>query len=477
MNLSRVLRNVVSTAGMRAAVALFSFGFFVVAAHRWSGRALGEFATLLAIFTLLRQVPLLGLHVPLIRQLAQNPAALAEIGPNAMAVGLLTASIVGPLVGLVGRWVYPPTLHDGLWLVGAALLPAAAIVVAESILVAQQRLAQVAALSVAETFVRTLVWLVLLFTGGGLTAVCAALVVVQIGMLPLYFASAGPRTAVRLDRVRAQAVGTLLAQSPTFAGIVLLSAGLSRLDFLMLSALSNLEQVGLYAAPYKLYETALVVPSVVTLSLFPVVSAASRDRRGEFDQLIRQLVRLIVTLGLPGAIVVIALADPIVTTLFGARFASAGPLLAILALVPVVAAVDQTLTMALLAAGRESFDLKVLMLSCGTYALVLLALVPLLGATGAAVATACVAVLQMAVRYRRLRSLGELQPLTGVVMRPLYAAGLMATTVWAVRPMSPALSLGLGLAAYAAALSRLRAVTREDVDWVIGALQRPGEAS
>lgn len=477
MNLRRILCNVVSTAGMRAAVALFSFGFFALAARRWSGRELGEFATVYAVFVLLRQAPLLGLHVPLIRHVAREPAALATRAPNMMIVGLATACVVGPLVGVVGGWVYPPSLGIALWLVGAALLPSAAIVLAESILVAQQRLARVAALSGAETGARTAIWLVVILAGGDLTAVCAALLVVQLGMVPLYFAASGPRAALRLDRASARETRRLLAQCPTFLGILLLSAGLSRLDFLLLPAVSSLEQVGLYAAPYKLYETALMVPSVLTLALFPVVSAAIRNRRPEFNQLVRQIVRLVVTIGLPGAIVVIALADPIITTLFGGRFRSAGGTLAILAGVPVVVAVDQTLTIALLAAGRESFDLKVLLLSFSVYALVLLALVPPMGARGAAVATAFVAVLQMAVRYRRLRSLGEVEPLGDVVMRPVYAAGLMALALWVVRPISLALSVSVGLAAYAAGLSLLRAVTRQDMAWVIGALQRPSETS
>lgn len=477
MNLGLILRNVASTAGMRAATSLLSFGFFVFAARRWSGRELGEFATAYAIFLLLRQAPLLGLHVPLIRQLAQDSSALASLAPNALTIAFVTAGLLAPLVGLLGWWIYPASLHDGLWLVGAALLPTAAIVVAESILVSQQRLARVAALGVAETIVRTLIWLALVLAGAGLTAVCAGLFVAQLGMAPWYYASSGPRAALRLGRARGPALRRLLAQTPTFAGILFLSAALSRLDFLMLAALSTLEQAGLYAAPYKLYETALVVPSVLTLALFPAVSALSKQRSEELEQLVRLLVRLVVTLGVPAALVIMMLSGPIVTGLFGEGFASAGPLLTILAPVPVIVAVDQTLTMALLAAGRESIDLEVLSLSCGTYVIALLALVPTLGALGAATATACVAVLQMAVKYRRLRSLGALRSLHDVVLGPLFAAGLMATAIWASRSLSLALGLGLGLAAYTAALSKLRAVTREDLDWVIGALQRPREAS
>lgn len=477
MNLRRVLGNVVSVAGMRATVAVLSFGFFVFAARQWSNRELGEFATVYAIFVLLRQLPLLGLHVLLIRDGARDPTALTQLAPNVLVLAIGTSVVLGTLVGIVGGWVYPPPLDRALWLIGVALVPAAAIVVAESILVAEQRLARTAVLSVADTTARTIAWLGLMIFGGGLTAVCAALAAVQFAMIPIYYVTSGPRTVLRWQHVSVRAISRLLARCPTFLGILLLSAGLSRLDFLSLSALSSLEQVGLYAAPYKVYEVALMVPSVLTLALFPVVSAARRSHGHAFEHLLRQLVRLCVTVGLPCAIALIALAEPLVTALFGPTFAAAGLTLAILGGVPVVVAVDQTLAMALLASGREQVDLTVLTRSCGAYILALLVLVPTMGATGAAIATALVAVLQTAVRYRRVRALGEIPDLVDVVTKPACAAAAMAAAVWTLRPISVVLGLSVGVAVYTAGLSMLRAVTREDVTWVIAALQRPREAS
>lgn len=476
-NVRKLIRNFTSAAGMRVAVSAVSFAFFVLLARRWGSIELGEFATVFSFFVVLQQAPLLGLHVPFIRDLARRPDSLHEMGPSAAVLAIAIAGVLGALLGLVGERYYPASMQPSFWLVGVSLVPGALLVIGESAFVSQERLGRVAALSIGENLVRTCVWLVLLVLGYGLTALFLALAILRALTLLAYYGPPDLRPVLRFGRCRRDAVAGLLGSCPIFLGILVLAATINRLDFIMLSRLGTLEQVGLYSAPYKVYETALMVPSVLALALFPAFATTFATSERHFEHLVRQSLRVCLTAGVPCAIALSFLADLLMVALFGSVFQTAAPVLVILAVGPVLVAMDQCLTMAMLASGRERLDLRVLACACGYYAIALRMLIPAMGIDGAALATASAAAVQVAVRYRLVRTRLGMRSMADVAWRPVVAGVLMAATGWATRPASLIGALFLGSAVYAATLALLRAVTRADVQWIRRALERPREAS
>jgi O-antigen/teichoic acid export membrane protein len=293
----------------------------------------------------------------------------------------------------------------------------------------------------------------------------------------VYFLACDLRPVLCLGRCSREVVAGLLSLAPTFFGILLLAACINRLDFVMLSKLGTLEQVGLYAAPYRIYEMALMVPSVLALALFPLFAASAAAPGAQLEDLARQVLRVSLTAGLPCAIALAFLAEPAMVLLFGDAFAPAAPVLATLAILPVLAAADQALTMVLLATGHEQLDLAALGCAGLFYVIALAILIPSQGILGAALATAAATTVQLTVRYRLIRTVMGLRSMMDIVLRPTLAGAVMVVTAWAVRPLSIALALVAGGAVYAATLAASKAVTRADLRWVRGALQRPGEAS
>lgn len=462
---------------MRAAVAIASFFLFVLLARRWSGAELGEFSTLFAFFLILQQAPLLGLHVPLMRELAASPQSLSEIGPSIAAIGVSAGALLGAGLGLAGVRFYPPSMHASFWLLGASLVPSALILVGESVLLARERLDRVAVITVAESLVRSGLWLLVVTFGAGLTSLFLILTTLRVLTLLVYYSHRDLRSVLRIWRGKPQTIARLLALAPTFAGILLLAGGINRLDFITLSRLGTMEQVGQYSAPYKIYETALMVPSVLALTLFPAFARAFAASGPGFEALVRQFLRACLTVGLPCAIALGFSAAPLVVGLFGPEFEMAAVVLATLAIVPVLVAADQALTMALLAAGHEQLDLRVLACACALYLLALAALIPSAGIEGAAIATLATAIVQMTLRYGAVRRRLGLAGMGGLVARPLLAGALMAAAIWAARPLALPVALAAGVAVYALTLTALRAVTADDVHWLLGALQRPREAA
>src|SRR5262245_25083746 len=454
----KFLGNFLSATGMRAVVAVTSFCCFVLLARYWGSGDLGQFATVFAFFVLLQQAPLLGLHVPLIRDLARDPESVLTVGPNAAVLATAAGALLGAALGAIGQ-LYAGSMRASFWLVGAALLATGPSVLAESVLIAQGRLARVAAVNIVESLARTGAWMILIVAGFHLTALFAALAVFRVLALIAYYGPDELRPLLHLRRCRRHVLAALMRITPTFLGILILAAALNRIDFIMLSALGTLADVGQYAAAYKFYETALMVPSVLTLTLFPEFAKVSAASKRDCDALLQQFVRVVLTIGLPSAIALVSVAAPLIILIYGNGFTSAAGALVILAIGPVLVAVDQAFTMALLANGHERLVLRVLACACAFYVLALWLFIPTMGVAGAALATTSAAVVQVGIRYRYLRQKLRVESLTWIVTGPCVAGLTMAGTIWAVKPVSLIVGLSGGAIVYVAVLALLRVVT------------------
>ncbi len=462
ISVRRVVKNFGAFAAMRLGTAVVSFLFFVYLARRWSQEGLGEFTTVLAIFFLLYQLPLLGLHIPVIRELAQNPERSPSVIGNLTIISLVVAVILGLLLGMFGLLSYPAVMQGALWLVAISLLPGAIAGVAEAELMAGERMSYIALVNAIELVVRTGAWCILVWMGAGLVELAAALLAGRVLTAALYLRGglAGKLWRASYD---IRGVRLLMSAAPVYMGLVVLTAAISRMDFVLLSKLADLEQVGLYSAPYKLYEAGMMVPTILIVVVFPGVARLSARSASALDEAARQLCRVWLTLGLPVAVAGVVLAAPVLQFFFGESFLPAAPALAWLAVVPVIASVDITMSCVLQACHQQTHDLRALAIAFGAYLLALLILIPIFGFVGAAVATALGALIQAALRYHAARTRAKLSPLGSVMLPPLVAAGAMAATALGVGIVSQPLALVAGVAVYVGVLALTRGVTHADM--------------
>lgn len=471
------------TAAMKLITAGVSFGFFVVVARRWGPDPLGELALLYAVFVVLQQLPLMGLQYLLIRDLAQHKGDPSRLIANVAVIGGGVALGLCVVLGIFAARS-PETAPDiilAYWCVGLALIPSAFISVAEAMLVAREHLARVAQISVLESLLRTVIWLVLVLLGGSLFHIAVVLLVGRIVTFAVYWRTTeGYAETMRTALVSSRDLGRLLSASPPFLGILLLTACISRLDFLVLSRMSGAEALGFYSAPYRIFEGVLMVPQALSVALAPRFARAfasltaterhpvSSDshvthRESPPDELVRIVCRGIVLLGIPGALVLLILATPIMRVFYGTTFEVATPVLSWMAFVPVLAALDQCLGIVLVVTEHQRADLAVLAVSTALYALALVLLIPLYGFVGAAMATCLTALLQVSVRYWAVRRRDLCRSLVPVLAPPGVAGATALLTVLA-QPSAPVMfRLMVGLGVYVAMCIVLRAVTGSDL--------------
>ena len=464
------LRNFASISGMRVFTAILSFLFFVFLTRYWDRSTLGAFTTIWALSLLLQQISLLGLHIPVTRDMVQRPDDLPRLAVGITAIALVVAIVLGLGLGTVGGSMYPDEMHTALWLVGLSFIPTTIMSVSDTVLLAQERLHVTGLVNGLEALFRTVVSVILVRLGYGLTAVFAVLLLSRVLAALAYLYLGGIGTILRPRERAMPTVRRLLPLIPIFAGIIILQSGFTRIDFVILSKLGSLTQVGMYSAPYKLFEAALTIPTIATIVLFPMLARWYAQSAPRFEQLTREAIRCALTVGLPAAVVLAFVARPLLVGLFGPAFAPAAPVLVWLAAVPVIAAIDITLAGVLHTSHHQNLDLRAMAVAFAFYVTALVVLIPQIGYVGAAAATAAAEIVQTVIRYNIVRRVVRFRSMLEVMARPIAAGIIMVAVLAAAQAFPLVLSLPVALIGYAVSVAAFGAVTRDDVRRLRGAL-------
>ena len=99
------------------------------------------------------------------------------------------------------------------------------------------------------------------------------------------------------------------------------------IDQVMLGNMSSSQEVGNYAAAVKFSEVWYFIPTVICSSVFPVIVQAKQQSRVEYYAKMQRLYDFMAFLSLTIAIAVSFTSQPILTTLLGAEYSSAGAIL------------------------------------------------------------------------------------------------------------------------------------------------------
>jgi len=441
--------NLASMSAMRLGSALISFAVFWYLARSSDASLVGAYAFLLGVYAFLQQLPLLGLHLVAVRDVAADADAAPRIAANLGALGFATAALMGVTCYGTGLLLYPPDTHTAFALLGLAMLPTAWINVAEAVLIGRQNMSTVAAVNLVESVLRALFSAVAVWQNLGLDALFLIFCLGRLGSALAYSRSAGvPAWQVRLLDWRA--LRRHLAECPVFFGIMLLSAAVSRFDLFFLSRLGGFAELGVYAVAAKIYEAALMAPSVISSVLYPAFSQLAAQDARQMEVVLRTALAWVFILALPCALLVGLLAESLISLAFGPTYVAAAPVLQLLMVALVLVALNQILTLALLSRHEQRADLYSLLASTLSMALLLAILIPLHGMLGAAQAVVLTMLVQLAIRYAFVRSRLQLRPRLGALWRPLVAGAAMLSA--GLLPMPLAVTLPLALGTYVAVL-------------------------
>lgn len=236
-----------------------------------------------------------------------------------------------------------------------------------------------------------------------------------------------------------------------------------RADSILLSYLQPLEELGWYALPYKVLESALFFPAMMGGLLFPVLSrsaSACVDHEG-FRRTLAEATDLFLLLAIPAVILLVWLAPSIIHVLGGSAFAPSVPALQILAVALGALFFGNLYGNSAIALGEQRSLLVAAFLLAVVNVAVNLLVIPRFSFIGAAWTTLATEFLSACsagvIVFRRVGRL----PTSAERWRILCAGGVFLLVV--LLPLPTVARALAGVSAYVGALSVLGVLSRERV--------------
>lgn len=458
-------KNVVFKGAGEVLVRLLSFAFIVLVARTLGGADFGALNFAYSFPLLFVVIVDFGFNPLLIRDAARDPdragALFRHVLVLKLGLGLLFSGAM--LIGL--RLVAPSPLMRlcGYWLAGFVLLNSFTEMV-NAVFNARQRME-------LEAGVMSLQKLALL--GFGLAALALGLGVAGVAAAYTLAGAAGLAAAAWvLGRGKMLGGPTgwdlalfryVLRQALPLTLTTLFVNLYFRIDMTLLAKLRPAAEVGWYGAAHKCIEVLMVVPAVLAVAAFPGWSQLYRADREQLGRAGRQLLRLLVLLGLPLAAGAAVLSEPLMVWLFGAAFAPAGVAFAWLAVTLSFIFLNYALSFLLISGERQAANAWGAGLAVIVSVAANLLLIPRFGHAGAAAAAAITeGFLLSAYAWAVQRWIFPLR-LWGSLARTAAAAACMLAVVWLLRAQYPLVPVLAGMAAYAAAAWLFGAFGPEDL--------------
>jgi O-antigen/teichoic acid export membrane protein len=378
----------------------------------------------------------LGLSQLMVQEGSRRPATLPEYFGNALLLKSVLAAAAFVLMLLLARPAgYPAPVRELIIFAG---LGTAVNAVCQSVYNYYQAVERMAVAAMYQLLTAVLL------AGFSLAVIFAALSVraVLISQLAVYLAVAcllawALRGRIR-PRPRLRALPAMIRQALPF--------GIHRVFYYLYLQMSVLllsfsgaatAEVGIYAAPYRLIQLLLFIPSTLTSALYPVLYQQGAGDRDSHRQTVEKTCKVLIGIGLPGSILLSILAAPFIEWLLGGQFSASAPILAVVSWLLALECLSFSLGDVLTTTNRQIQRMAVQ----GGGLLALLVLMPagyrLAGLSGVAAAVLIVAALIFLAYYALVRL--YVYPIR--IWRsliPIAAAALvMAAAAWLLRGCHP----------------------------------------
>lgn len=438
----------------------------IYAARSFSLEEFGNYSLALAFVTIFSLLSEAGISPLALREMTAAPrrgpailgtALVAEVVTSAAAVALLLP--IALLLGYGGDILLLLAIGGGVIFAQGLFAPLEAAFAA-------RRVQGYAALAIACQFTVTALAAVALVSLGAEAAGLVGAILVGSGAGAL--AAGGLlrwRLALRPSAAGARAeVGPFLRAALPIAVTGALAVVYERLDVVLLSQLDGAEAVALYTVPFLIVQAfVLLVPAVVGITLYPLLTAAMEHDRPLARTRLLLLLRLTLLGGVPVAIVLALGAEDLLRLVFGDRYGDAAGTLRLLSATTVLAGVSLLLLYALLAARLERRAVRAMVAALGLNVVANAILIPRYGPEGAAAALVASDVAMVVALGALVRRLLFGLPLARLLAAPAAAGLAAALAALALGALPAPASAAACALLYGAILLATRYVTAEEL--------------
>ncbi|MFT5173796.1 MAG: O-antigen/teichoic acid export membrane protein [Gammaproteobacteria bacterium] len=372
-----------------------SFVMAVLLARSFGADGSGNFFVVLTLVTAFAIVAKFGLETALQRfvgaeKARDNAAAIVGIYQQSLRVSLALAALLAGLwiafaSPIAGDVLDDPTQLGLLRLLGLLIVPFTVLGINAAMLKALGSPAW-------GGFFEAAAWPLVTLGLAGLGSINGPPSIEEIALAYLLAAILAAATAHAVVRIKLPRVPKALAMSSrtlytscaTLTGIELMNFALMWTPFILLPALADATQAGLYNVSHRL-AAQLGVLMLAVASITSARFAAHYQQRQNADlvKLAGRATRTQILLGLPPGIVLLLFSEPILAV-FGEEFSAATTTLRVLLIGQLINIVTGPVGYLLAMTGYEGPLRKILLATIALMLLMALALIPIFGATGAA---------------------------------------------------------------------------------------------
>ena len=450
---------------------------FTIAQARLLGPArFGVFSVALSYAAFVGIVIDFGLGTQLSRMVAQRREGHAEALAATMLLraGLWLAAL--PLLAVATLvFGYDAELRDAIFILALSMLLVGFGTAIASYLQGREQFLLASVAQVAQRLVSAGVGIAVLVVRPDLTALAWAFVLGGVAnVVVLLF---GLRRGFEPSRWIDGAVAVRFFRSTIPLGLFSIATTFYwGVDMIMLERLAPAENVGWYAAAYRLFSVATIPATLIgSVALYPVLARLAVSSRQELRAVIEKSFTLLILAGTAAALVLLLFADPIVALLYpAASYAAAANSLRLLAPALLFIHVNWIFASSLLGLHQERRLLVIAVAAAALNPLANLIAIPLLRQDGAALVTSLTELFLLVSLLRTMpRDLLGSESLR-VAAKALLAAAITAALILPVSGVTLFVTVPLTLACFGMFTFALQAVSKSDLS-ALRALIQPAE--
>jgi O-antigen/teichoic acid export membrane protein len=442
---------------------LFTMLFVVYAARFLGVEDFGKFALAQNLVELCMSLSATGLGILVTRETAKHSQWLSHNFASALVLVVALSFVAGcGLLAFAQLANYAPDTRLLILIATCALVPGAAGLLAEAVLVALDEAGYVGIGTAAESFARIALGFAVLLLGFGLWSLFVVYIVSKVAQL-LFYAWLLARRLPTIDwRVSLSTLRSLARAWRTFAFENWLSTLSQSLDVLLLSVFHGEAAVGIYEAARKLIRLGAVVARCLTTALFPLIARLYVDARDTFHELNLQSTKIILAAILPVVLGITLAAPQIVPFVYDREYADSIAVLQILAWMLIPQFLNPYLSHVLFARGEQRRSLIVATIALATFLIASAMLVPNWGAMGTAWASLISATAALGAYLMFTAAGTSSRALVAMLLKQAVAAAILCGFILLVKDSGVILPLIAGGALYAVLLIMLRIVQAGD---------------
>ncbi len=460
----RAARNAGAIAAARIVSSAALFGWQLIL-----GRALGEvlfgvYNTVGALFAIGVTITAFSMSLIAIRDVARRPESAGRYLSATLTIQTMLGLVAYVGINLAAQG-YDETIRAFVGVAGLSLLIDALGNMCYDQLIAQERMVSISVVEVAHILVRIGAAALVLWAGYGLLGVYVVTIVSGIGRsaaLWVLLLRTGVRPHFPVDRSIAR---PLIINSAPLALAAFINITYQQIDKLLTTGLLTKADTGhLGAAMVIIAGVVEILSTTILVAIYPMMSRAYRGdgQDATFRFIGEKLAFFTLLIGVPIGLIFSRFAAEIIVPLFGSAYVETAAILRVLIWYAVVTMVANVFAQALMVQNRQRFLVVVRIGGLVIKLALSLFLLPRVGVTGAALATAGSEFLVLLVLTRDFRpNYSTLLPRLARLGGAALVAGLAMAALGAIHPLLGMIGGGL---VYAGGILVGRVLAADDWD-------------